>query len=246
MHGPREYRLICLRGALVATVQDRIAIGSAGITGRQQALVPALQQPGAIQNNHPFVAWLRRGLGHDVLHFVVRPERGIGDDWGNGLRAARDGADERDREPELHPILPPHLATAFSRGCERTTPAGTNVATQMRYSVLADASVDSEPLRRDPAPPRSYSSRGMQRFEAEVTHMEVKIDTAHQDPDAFGQGGPALETPTAVIDCMHALLVTRAAALEGCTEEAELAALADAIEAYEAVRWPLGRVPRKG
>src|SRR5262245_28684235 len=121
-HGPRECRLICLRGALVATVQDRIAIGSAGMTGRQQTLVPALQQPGAIQHNHPFFAWLRRGLGHAVLHLVVRPERGLGDDWGNGLRAARDGADERDREPELHPILPPHLAIAFSWGRERTDP----------------------------------------------------------------------------------------------------------------------------
>ena len=44
-----------------------------------------------------------------------------------------------------------------------------------------------------------------------------------------------------------ALLVTRADTLEGYTEaspqEAELAALADAIEAYEAVRWPHGEIP---
>jgi len=76
--------------------------------------------------------------------------------------------------------------------------------------------------------------------------MEAKIDTAAQDLDAFAQRGPAMQTPTtAITDCMHALLVTRADALEGCTEgspqEAELAALADAIEAYDAVRWPLGR-----
>ena len=46
--------------------------------------------------------------------------------------------------------------------------------------------------------------------------MEAKIDTAAQDLDAFGQGGPAMQTPTAITDRMHGLLVTRADALEGC------------------------------
>jgi uncharacterized protein YcbX len=51
-------------------------------------------------------------------------------------------------------------------------------------------------------------------------------------------------TPT-INDELHALLVKRADDLEGCTVgsngERELAAIARAIEAYEAVRWPLGR-----
>ena len=47
-------------------------------------------------------------------------------------------------------------------------------------------------------------------------------------------------------DAMHALLIKRADALMGCTEgspeEEELRALADVIEAYEAKRWPSGKV----
>ena len=48
-------------------------------------------------------------------------------------------------------------------------------------------------------------------------------------------------------DAMHALLVERADELMGCAENspegAELACIVDAIEAYEALRWPLGKIP---
>lgn len=50
-----------------------------------------------------------------------------------------------------------------------------------------------------------------------------------------------------VTDALLALLLQRADALAGCTEDseeaAELAALVDAIDAYELVRWPQGRIP---
>jgi len=46
---------------------------------------------------------------------------------------------------------------------------------------------------------------------------------------------------------MHAALVQRAddlmGCLEGSPEEAELASIVDAIEAYEALRWPTGKIP---
>jgi hypothetical protein len=49
-----------------------------------------------------------------------------------------------------------------------------------------------------------------------------------------------------VTDRMHGLLMDRADALLGCTEnspeEAELAALTDAIDAYERQRWPEGEI----
>ena len=48
-------------------------------------------------------------------------------------------------------------------------------------------------------------------------------------------------------DAQHAALMRRADTLAGCTEgsveEAELKGIVDAIEAYEARRWPLGKDP---
>jgi len=48
-------------------------------------------------------------------------------------------------------------------------------------------------------------------------------------------------------DAMHGVLVQRADVLEGCTEgsdeEAEFKRVVDAIEAYEARRWPAGKEP---
>ena len=49
-----------------------------------------------------------------------------------------------------------------------------------------------------------------------------------------------------ITDELHAMLVKRADDLEGCSagsdEERELAAIERAISAYEAVRWPTGKV----
>jgi len=50
-----------------------------------------------------------------------------------------------------------------------------------------------------------------------------------------------------VADKMHALLVARADELDGCTEgspeEAEYIKVVEAIEVYEAERWPEGHIP---
>ena len=47
-------------------------------------------------------------------------------------------------------------------------------------------------------------------------------------------------------DAMHTLLILRADKMEGCTEgpeEEELRRIADAVDAYEAKRWPNGATP---
>src|SRR5262245_3426251 len=75
--------------------------------------------------------------------------------------------------------------------------------------------------------------------------MEAQISIAHRDLDAFGPGGPPVPAPMTLTDQVHALVVARADGLMGCAEgspeETELAALADAIDAYEAIRWPQGK-----
>jgi hypothetical protein len=68
--------------------------------------------------------------------------------------------------------------------------------------------------------------------------------------DGIDWNAPAAAPATpqfAEADALHALLVLRADTLEGCignSEEArEFAMIAEALEAYEAVRWPDGKVP---
>ena len=52
-------------------------------------------------------------------------------------------------------------------------------------------------------------------------------------------------TPSAAADAMHALLIERADALFGCLdqspEESELMAIGEALDRYEAIRWPNGK-----
>ena len=97
-----------------------------------------------------------------------------------------------------------------------------------------------------------------------MSNIDKQRVAAVQKLEALGysyQGGewaptsapPAAAGPrsliTAEADAMHGVLVQRADALEGCTmgfyikEARELAAITEAIEAYEAIRWPLGKEP---
>ena len=76
---------------------------------------------------------------------------------------------------------------------------------------------------------------------------QIKPAPRDLDRPRASPGQAALAKLTKEADPMHALLVLRADALMGCTEgseeEEELSAITDAIEAYEAKRWPDGKEP---
>ena len=85
------------------------------------------------------------------------------------------------------------------------------------------------------------STINKQRIAAELEQLGYTFaagDWMHPINDAAVAAPP-------ITDQLHALLVKRADGLEGCPEgsdeERELEAITIAIEAYEGVRWPLGR-----
>jgi hypothetical protein len=79
------------------------------------------------------------------------------------------------------------------------------------------------------------------------TARQIRRTPRDLDSPAASSVQAALAKLTKEADAMHALLVLRADALMGCTEgspeEEELSNITDAIEAYEAKRWPQGKIP---
>jgi predicted house-cleaning noncanonical NTP pyrophosphatase (MazG superfamily) len=69
----------------------------------------------------------------------------------------------------------------------------------------------------------------------------------HARPGQSANSGRVVLHLAKTTDAMHSLLVKRADELAGCAEgspeEAELASLIEVIEAYEAQRWPAGKIP---
>jgi hypothetical protein len=81
-----------------------------------------------------------------------------------------------------------------------------------------------------------------QRIEA-VRFLEAN---GYRFSPADGWTGGQPPASVVILDAMHRALMRRADALEGCAEGsdemAELEGIVGAIEAYEAIRWPLGKV----
>ena len=81
-----------------------------------------------------------------------------------------------------------------------------------------------------------------QRIEA-VRFLEAH---GYRFKTADGWTGGQLPASVATLDAMHSALMRRADALEGCAvgldQEAELEDIVDVIGAYEAIRWPFGKV----
>ena len=85
-----------------------------------------------------------------------------------------------------------------------------------------------------------------QRIAAVRTLEALGYGYSHRSGEWRPPAAPPLPL-TAEADAMHGPLMRRADALAGCTEEsdeeAELKAIVDLIEAYEAKRSPLGKEP---
>jgi hypothetical protein len=90
----------------------------------------------------------------------------------------------------------------------------------------------------------TMSNIDKQRIAAVRVLEALGFTFAGSDWHAPGAAAPSL-VPSA--DAMHGVLMRRADALVGCLEgsdeSAELKATVDAIEAYELVRWPEGKIP---
>jgi hypothetical protein len=75
----------------------------------------------------------------------------------------------------------------------------------------------------------------------------LAMPTAAKKATAPSNATEAVSLLVDVTDRMHGLLMERAEALMGCSEnspeEAELEALTNVIEAYERQRWPGGKIP---
>ena len=80
-----------------------------------------------------------------------------------------------------------------------------------------------------------------------MTTSSARKVKEHVRPGQSANSGKGVLHLAKVTDAMHSLLVKRADDLAGCAEgsreEAELASLIDVIEAYEAQRWPEGKIP---
>jgi hypothetical protein len=95
----------------------------------------------------------------------------------------------------------------------------------------------------------SISSIDKQRIAAVAKLKELGYTFSLPDgwtpPASFPGAGSVLTT--AESDAMHAVLMRRADALQGCgegsPEEVELEGIVNAIDAYEARRWPDGKEP---
>jgi hypothetical protein len=79
-----------------------------------------------------------------------------------------------------------------------------------------------------------------------VTAVRILQEIGYLFRDGDWVRGPVASPSTAETDRLHALLVMRADELESCpkgsSDEAQAEAIVDALEAYEAVRWPEGKV----